>query len=270
MESDVAKFLNQAQPLLIALARHEAKGEEQPAGGPSETQRLKFLAAAFAIAIIAIGGTAVYLAFRSTRPAPTLPTPPAPEPFIDYTSVTEETIESGEQNLPARLRDSGGLSKPTGSFHRMIIQLRDENGKSTTMGSEVFFQTLGTTPPREFIASIIDPPQLFLYYGAAGPHFGMIFKTHDPDRAIGALSSWEPLLRHDLTPIFFGPLPGPVIQPYAEVSYKNIDFRYLKLAPDRDVGLGYLHFPARRLIVIATSEEMIRATITRLLESRSP
>lgn len=51
-------------------------------------------------------------------------------------------------------------------------------------------------------------------------------------------------------------------------SYRNIDYRYLAIDPEFDFGFGYLVFPARRAIVMATSEEAIRAIITRLFESR--
>ncbi len=55
---------------------------------------------------------------------------------------------------------------------------------------------------------------------------------------------------------------------FSGAVYRNIPYRFRKLEPDQDRGLGYFAFPAENLIVIAASEETIKRTIDRMFQGR--
>ena len=79
---------------------------------------------------------------------------------------------------------------------------------------------------------------------------------------------WEPLLPIAFRPFFFDEKPEGLIAPFQDRSYRNIDWRYIKLSEEEDLGIGYAIFPAKNLLVVATSKETMEIVINRLFEGK--
>ena len=91
-----------------------------------------------------------------------------------------------------------------------------------------------------------------------------------PSRNIGqtfaGMLGWENSIQRDLEVFFLGEKITPVIAPFADRTFKNIDYRYLKIGPE--IGIGYFIFSAKNYLVLSTSEEALQIVINRLFEAR--
>ncbi len=80
--------------------------------------------------------------------------------------------------------------------------------------------------------------------------------------------SWEPGLLRTFTPFFFDEKVNSVIAPFEDRTYRNIDWRYLKLSQDKDLGIAHAVFPAGNILIITMSKEAMETTINRLFDAR--
>lgn len=269
MRSDVSEFLKTTKPSLVSLLTKQVEASQPTADG----DRMRWFSArlvviAGALALIAAAGVIAWLQF-SHRPAPIAEeTLTPPDPYIFYDLVRDTTIAETKQDLRRVFQQMRDTPRPIGSFHRFIIRIKNADGAAVSVDAKEFFAILGVTPPLGLIENISGLPQFFVYQESSGPHFGIIYEVRNPARALQALFSWEPSMQASLEDFFFGAPPPASLKPYQDMTYRNIDFRYLKLDDSRDLGLGYFAFPAKRLIVITTSEEAIHLAITRLFVGR--
>ena len=84
----------------------------------------------------------------------------------------------------------------------------------------------------------------------------------------GDFISWENSLLSDLQPLFFDQKPDVVIAPFEDRTYRNTDWRFLKLSSEKDIGIGYTIFPAGNILILTTGKEAMETTINRLFEKR--
>lgn len=280
MKSDVAEFLKKTKPSLVSLLTKQAQADEARlpgrggyAGEESGGHRLMKLVFVLVGLVLAAGGVfAVYTYFQKAK----LPPPPskpasggAPPALIFFEDVAEKTAAGERRELLAMLEAAGEDSQPVGTFRRLVIRTRNGSGENAVIGLGEFLRMAASgNPPRNFMETARGVPQFFIYRQSSGPHFGIMFETADPAKTLQTLRFWEPAMQNDLEAFFLGRPPPASFSGFQDLIYKNLDFRYLRLKPDNDVGLGYLYFPARRLIIISTSEESLYLVINRLLESR--
>ena len=264
MRSDISEFLKTTKPSLISiLARQVQEGEERP---PSPNRLWLWLSLG-ALAAAAAGGGFWY--FRAGHGAPE-PAPAAratPAPFVFFETTNDTAIAPTRQALRTALAASGQTGAP-GSFQRIIVRIKDDTGPDAIPDLSRLLAVAESHPPAALAESIAGPPQLFRYQAASGAEFGLMAETRNPARALQSLLTAEPSLARDFDFLFTGNPPPQAFAPYQDLIYRNISFRYLNLDPNRDRGLGYLLFPARRLIVMATSEATMRTVIDRLFETR--
>lgn len=273
MRSDMAEFLRKTKPSLVALLSRQAQADEARGFGPRDSRfsALKIILAVIILALAAAGG---FFLYQYLRPRLWPQPPPAPSPvsfppsFIFFESVTETVLDQEQRALASLLKKAGEESQPAGTFRRIVIRSRNETAGNPVIETGSFFGLMSDRVPAGFLKAARGLPQFFIYQQSSGPRFGVMAEVSDSGLAIGAFSSWEPSMQKDLELFFLGSPPPATFDGFQSLTYKNLDFRYLKIERDRDAGLGYLYFPARRLIIIATSEEAIHLAINRLLESR--
>lgn len=267
MKSDVAEFLKTTKPSLVSILAEQARSDAPLIQEPSHRKTWLLVVGAIAFAGIITTGILSYL--QTTKPSsPAHTVTVAPAPLIFFDRVSEVTIAKTRKDLLGALVRSGAASGQTGSFDRLVIRADDPGHQNPVLGIEDLFSILGANPPSGFNESITGVPQLFIYHEASGPHLGIILEARNPSRVVQALLTWEPSLQQDLDAFFLGKSPPGSLKPFIDTTYRNIDFRYLALDPTTDIGIGYLQFNAKHLIVIATSEETLRLTVNRLFENR--
>ena len=280
MKSDVAEFLKKTKPSLVSLLVKQTQadkarltGQGGYAGEESGGHWLMKLALVLVGMALAAGGVfAVYIYLQKNKSLPPSPKPTsggAPAALIFFEDVAEPTVAGERRELLTILDDAGKENQPVGTFRRLVMRTRNGSGGNAVMGLGEFFRMAAAgNPPRNFLETAKGLPQFFIYRQSSGPRFGIMFETADPEKTLQALRFWEPAMQSDLEAFFLGNPPPASFNGFQDLIYKNLDFRYLKISPDNDAGLGYLYFPARRLIIISTSEESLRLVINRLFESR--
>ncbi|MDP3727510.1 MAG: hypothetical protein Q8R35_02625, partial [bacterium] len=250
MRSDISEFLKTTKPSLVSiLARQVQEGESRPAS----PNRLWLWLALAAIAAGAAGGGFWYLRAGRGTPEPAPAAIATPAPFVFFETANDTAIAPTRQALQAALTASGQTGAP-GSFQRIIVRMKADAGGDTLPDLSRLLAIADSRAPTALAESIVGPPQLFRYQASAGPEFGLMAEARNPARALQSLLAAEPSLARDFDFLFAGSPPPSAFTPYQDLIYRNISFRYLNLDPNRDRGLGYLLFPARRLIVMATSE----------------
>ena len=262
MRSDISEFLKTTKPSLVSLLARQAQWEEYhplPAYHP-----WRWIILGIILSVMAGGVGLWYLrpGFIASPPVTSNATPP---PFFFFEDTTDTIIADSRTAFFAALNASA--IDPAGSFRRIIV--RTKNGERTEiLDTEQLLALSGGRLPTALLETVTGPPQLFRYRSALGPQFGLMVESRSPPRALGALINAEPTLALDLLFLYVGTPPPTSFAPYQDIAYKNISFRFLKLDPNADRGIGYLLFPARRLMVMATSEEALRAVIDRLFAAR--
>lgn len=272
MRSDISEFLKTGQPSLVSLLARQAQMDESLREGRVPRRWLNRTSATV-VSILLIGGIAAYY-FTSVTPTGPLPAPPPAEgstPAIFYDATVELAVGRTRRELIDLLRAAGQGAGTTNAFRRLAIGIRSAGGTALPISLREFFELAGTNPPTDLTSNHERPPQFFIHLQApnpraAGSRFGILIFPRNPARVIAALHAAEASLQRDLEPLFLG-TPAPFsLAPFEDRTWRNIGYRYLALEENAQ-GIGYLHFPAKRIIVIATSEETIRRTIDRIFQA---
>lgn len=269
MKSDMAEYLKKVKPSLVSLLTKQSQADARRGVFSSEKKLpAKTLLILLAVAAILGGAFIAYLYLRLKTPPPPSGEPQLPASSIFFESSDEVTINDDQRSLADALAQIGEKQQSTGTFRRIIIRVKTGVETAPIIEAPKFFQVLSGKTPHSLAPALGGPPQFFIYRQNSGPRFGIILETTNPQAALAAFKLWEPAMQSDFSPIFLGHPPPSSFDAYRDITYKNIDFRYLKMDPINDYGFGYLYFPARNLIIISTSEEALRLTINRLFENR--
>lgn len=221
------------------------------------------------ITIFILGG-GVFWFIKSRQTAVVVPavktTPPAPF-FTTETARTITVNAQDRQQFLKLMQDSFDEKERYGTIKRVIIKIQDQTGERYATIADLlgYYHII---PPEGLLSYLDAPLMTFMFYGESGTRFGFMTKTHDADRTILSFLSWEPSLILDFQPFFFGEKPGQILSSFEDRTYRNIDWRFLKLSRDKDFGIGYLIFPARNVLVVTTGKEETETLINRLFEAR--
>jgi len=268
MEADISTFLKSTKPSLLSIAATDGG----VAAHQGRTKRTNVVFSVIAIALIMVIAilTAVFIWGRRIpeiiTPVPPLIPPPAA--FLFFENIQDFTVGTSTPELWAVFPEAARWPLPEHSFTRIILNIRRPNATPAAMNARQFFETLGANPPDELLRATAPLPQWFLYRQAAGPRLGMSFAVGDEALARQALDRWEPTLERDLATLLMGATATGTATAWQSSSFRNIEYRYRALDPGRDIGIGALYVAAKRRIIIATSEESLRAVIARLLDER--
>lgn len=191
---------------------------------------------------------------------------PAPL-FATESSRTIEVPPSNRQQFIKLMADAMKEFERNGTMKHVLIKLSDAAGEHFITPSD-FFNFYQITPPATLIKRLGTNLMIVVYTAASGTRIGLAVKTNDINRTLRNMLDWEPSMLNDIKPLFFGAQIVPISTTFEDRSYHNIDWRYLKLSPDTDIGIGYGVFPAKNVLIITTSKESAETIIDRLFNTR--
>ncbi|MBI4132172.1 MAG: hypothetical protein HY474_00900 [Candidatus Sungbacteria bacterium] len=265
MRSDISEFLKKEKPSLISLLARQAQWDEYRPLRP--VIQPWFLAGAGAFLLIA----GLWLAWWFFSGGSNALQPTAPQtlgqPYFRFDATTEITISATPQAFRSAI--SSPAADPAGSLTRLAIRIRGNGGADATPDLPELLALAEARLPAALVESAAAEPQLFRYRARDGRgELGVAVEVRNPGRALESLLTAEPSLPGNLTFLFSGALPPSSLTPFEDITYRNISLRFLRAADGTGRDFGYLLFPAKRLIVMATSEEALDAIIDRLFAER--
>lgn len=272
MKSDVQELFKTAKPSFIELVEKEAARPSpfaRPAAKTSASNWKLWIWGGVGILLLIGGGLFAIVKPRTPEPAtkaPVIAAPPTPF-FVTETSRTVTASPEDRLRIIELIEDSTKESEREGSVKRILIKLKEKEGERFAEPVD-FFSFWRIVPPASLLASIKGPLMVFIHYGKAGPRLGFASRSQDPDRTFRDVLFWEPSLLRDMRPLLLGETIELPSASFEDRTYRNIDWRYLKLASSTDVGIGYTIFPARNIVVFTTGKESMEAVINRLFDAR--
>lgn len=267
MQSDVQELFKTSRPSLMQIIGQGS--QESPT--PHKRSILRFrtyaLASAGIIAVVIGGIAGFYFFFRET--APELPQKAAvPAPFFAAEASRTISVEQGDRALLARLmEDSSKELEREGHIKRILIKILEKPQERFAEFTDFAeFYRLG--PPKSLQDQIRSPFMPFFYYTQGSARFGFATKIANPDRTLASMLLWETELATKLIPLFFGAETESTTLVFEDRTYRNIDWRYKKLSSVEDLGIAYMIFPAKSLLVVTTSKDSMETVISRLFDAR--
>lgn len=276
MKSDLEELLRTTKPTIGQLVTPQPSGEpEQPA---ATSKLLRFILIGIAAVIVISGGIFAFLRFSAHAPQPDQtpgPTPASarltpPAPFFAVESSRTISVEGADRPLFFRLlQDSLQELEREKTVKRIVVKIRETTGERFATPAD-FLRFLSATPPPLFLNQLDRTLMLFVFYEKSGPRIGFAAQTTDSGRTLSALFAWENTILSSLRPLFFNEeLPGLTEEfIFEDRVYRNIDWRYLKLSQEKDLGVGYTIFPANNLLVVTMSKGLMETAINRLYDAQ--
>ena len=268
MRSDVERLFKTAPPSVAQMI-----GKSGPIN-PAVRKRARiaslYLVLGIAVVLVLIIGETAYYFRNTIFPPPSateIKKAVVPAPF--FATESSRTIEVGQtdrQQFLKLMNDSMQEFERDGTVKRIIIKFSDTPDQRFANMTD-FLDAYHITPPENFLKRLTSGLMIFVYT-SSGTRLGLAVKTSDPTRTMRDMLDWEPTMLVSFRPLFFGQQLSPVTATFEDRSYRNIDWRYLKLASDTDIGIGYTIFPAGNILVITTSRALMETAINRLFDAR--
>ena len=264
MKSDIAEFLKKTKPSLISIIAKEAERQEKP----QSTEKPWFFNRYLILVVLTVVlGSIAYgfysFIFREETPVIVKISPP-PALFATEKSRTINIKEGDKAAVRRGLNDSAEEKERNGTIKRTVFKIIERNGEERFMTTEEFFSSLDILPPFEFLPLLDKNFMSAIYYQNEGPRIVLAIKTTKPQRVEETMLKWEVLMQRDLSPFFLKEKAETKLVPFEDRSFRNIDWRYLKLDNIRDLGIGYTVFKAKNYLVVALSKESMETVISRL------
>lgn len=272
MKSDLEDLFKNTKPSLIQMIGRTQERLPVATGRPG---KIRLILPLSLLALLAVAGTAVffYLGGDLKPPADGMDsrtrerlTPAAPY-FATETSRTITVKKQDRSQFLRLMQDSYKETEREGTVKRIIMVLEDGPLERYATPAD-FFELWRIAAPGGLAERLDDNLMAFIYYGASGGRLGLAARTREPERAFANMLSWEPGLLTSITPLFFDERSDAVIAPFEDRTYRNIDWRYLKLSQERDLGIGYTVFPVGNIFILTTSKEAMETVINRLFDAR--
>ncbi len=122
--------------------------------------------------------------------------------------------------------------------------------------------------PTQILAAGNSDIMPFFYYQNGVARAGFLMPVRDENLALQSMLSWESSIQKDLSPLFLQELPETAAAVFEDKTFKNINYRFMKLSAAKDFGIGYFLFPAKHYLVVTTSEDSLQSITTRLFEAK--
>lgn len=274
MKTDAEELIKTTHPSVIQTLGRDTR-PLMPGAGSAKQSPIRAIATLAIIVLILSGGA--FLLFRavSSMRAPakiqtgaTLARVAPPNAY--FATETSRTISVKKQDRGefSRLMNDGWHEREReGTVKRVIIKVRDgPNERFATLAD--FFDLWRIAPPQELLDLADQNLMVSMYSGASGNRLGFVVRTRDTERMFAAMFRWEPSLLAQITPLFFDERTETIVAPFEDRTYRNIDWRYLKLSQERDIGIGYGVFPVGNIFLLTTSKEATETVINRLFDAR--
>lgn len=222
------------------------------------------------VLFLAIGGTAYYFRALLLPPAPAIEikkaVPPAPF-FATESSRTITIAQTDRQQFLKLMQDAMKELEREGTLVRVLIKFIDTPDERFTRIDD-FLGFYHIIPPENFLKRIESPLMTYVLTSNEGTRLGLAMRTKDTNRTLRDMLDWEPKMMADFHPLFFDKQIAPITSIFEDRSYRNIDWRYLKLSADTDIGIAYTVFPAGNVLVITTSKGLMETVINRLFGAK--
>lgn len=273
MRTDAEELIKTTKPSLIQTLGRDTRPLNLNAR-PAKKLPIR-LVAIIALIVLAIGGGAFFflrgaslVSTPAKTPAQTLTrTSPPPAYFATETSRTISVKRSDRGEFSRLMNDTWHEKEREGTVKRIIIKVQDgPNERFATLTD--FFELWRIVPPQDLLDLADQNLMVLMYAGAAGNRLGLAVRARDPERMFAAMLRWEPSLLAQITPLFFDERTDTIVAPFEDRTYRNIDWRYLKLSQSKDLGIGYGVFPAGNIFLFTTGKETIETAINRLFDAR--
>lgn len=272
MRSDMDKLFKESRPSLAQMMKDHKTSlptvdsvAVAPATHSSKSPLM--LLVILVIAAIAVFGYFYFFPLSLVTAPPPPPQAPETPAALFYTERTR-TI-SGDQNNPVlllrQIEDITQTQESEGTFVYIPIKLLGtEGGRYAT--AEDFFKLYGAKPPANFLISIENVVMPFVYHSSEGARFGFALKSRDTERTLQGMLAWEASLLRDTAPLFFKEPIEATVAPFESRTFRNIDWKFLDLSGDKDLGVAYSLFPSKKFLVITTSQDAVETIINRFYE----
>lgn len=274
MRTDADELIRTTKPSLIqTLAR-----EQRPlSGAPIAKKRSPLGVVALLAVVVLTAGGGVWFFWRNISFAPSpaknqtstnlARTPPPLAYFATETSRTISVKKTDRAEFLRLMNDAWHEQERAGTVKRIVIKVQDgPNERFATLTD--FFDLWRVAPPQELIDLADQNLMVFIYSEASGNRLGFAVRARDTERMFAAMLRWEPSLLAQITPLFFDERTDTIVAPFEDRTYRNIDWRYLKLSQDKDAGIGYGTFAATNLFIFTTGKESMETAINRLFDAR--
>lgn len=193
--------------------------------------------------------------------------PPPPFFAIESSQTITIKVNTQESLKPVELLvDAAREKERVGAIKRLILVLQEATQERFIELNDLF-NLLSIETPTFFFNPIASPLMTFIYYGSDGPRFGLLVKTSDVERAFSNMLGWDNESPTRLKPLLLNEVTESKDQNFEDRTYRNIGWRFLKLSPGLDLGIGYTVFPAGRYLLITTSKESMEKIIDRLFDA---
>ena len=274
MKTDMDEFLKTAKPSIASMIQSDRTASLPDERAPS---KLPAIIVFSVIGLIIAGGGIFFVrqflsgsASSGTGQTQQAVTSKAAPPAPFFASETSRTITVNMNDRAGFVRlmaDSMSETEREGTVKRIVIKVTDgPQERFATMGD--FFDLWRITPAPALTTRLDSPLMIFIYYGRSGARLGFAARSRMPDRTLADMLSWEPGLLTAFSPLFFDEKINSVLTPFEDRTYRNIDWRYLKLSQDKDLGIAHAIFPATNLLIVTTSKEAMETVINRLFDAR--
>ncbi len=267
MESDIQEFLKTAKPSLIKIVSQELDQPptQEEKKGISRKRAYWITSALFLSAAGLLG--ILWWVFYGRVAEPETPAKLVPSaPYFAVEAARTVSIKAGDRTTFLRLmKDAVREPEREGIIKRVIIKIRD-GPQERFAALEDFFEFYGSKPPEGLLRSVEPTLMVFVYARSNAPHLGLALRAKEPNRTLASMLSWERTIIPDLSRILLGEAEVRVTAPFEDRTYRNIDWRYIKLSEEKDMGIGYFVFPARNVLVITASKESAEEIIDRLFD----
>lgn len=266
MRSDVQEYFKTSKPSFLDLVGQETK--LPPADFEyGKKKKINFFPILLGFGVLALAGTmAFFFLFSPTEPEVIKKLVP-PAPFFATESSRTITVKATDSNSFLQLMtDSYEETERRGTMKKISIKLEDKDGQRFAEFKDLT-RLYRMTPPAPLLDRFNSPVMTFFFSGNDGNRFGLAVRTKDSDRTFLDMLSWESSVFLDMRPLFFNELPDSTLGSFEDRIYRNIDWRYQKLSSTKDLGIAYAIFPAKNLLVITTSKELMETVINRLFDS---
>lgn len=275
MRSDAEALFKTSKPSLIQMiGQEQARLPASSAGVMPKKTKYALAAAGLLVAAAAGAGffyrgsggsSAPQKSAGAVSPSSRLQAPP---PYFATETSRTITVKKQDRNQFLRLmEDSWKEKEREGTVKRIVINLQDgPQERSATM--QDFFDLWRITPPAALLERLDRNLMVFMYYGAYSARLGFAVRTREPERTFADMLGWESSLLSGVTQFFFDERPETLIAPFEDRTWRNIDWRYLKLSQAQDLGVGYAVFPVGNILIFTTSKDAMETIINRLFDAR--
>ena len=269
MKSDLDRLFKTSPPSISQMITKS--GSVNPAIKKAHRNASVYALLGVTFVILIMIGTGVYYFWDTLFPPPQpiefiKATPPAPF-FTTESSRTIEVSTTDRQKFIKLMADSMKEFERNGTMKHILVKLSDAAGERFIAPAD-FFDFYQITLPANLIKRFSANAMIVVYTTASGTRLGLAMKTNDVNRTLRDMLDWESSMLNDIKSLFFGVQLAPLSLTFEDRSYHNIDWRYLKLSSETDIGIGYGVFPAKNLFFITTSKEFTETIIDRLFNAR--